>query len=269
MLKPLATAFRSHWPEYLIEAACIGLFMVSACGFGVLLFHPASPAAELLPADALARRALMGLAMAATALSLIESPLGKRSGAHMNPATTITFFWLGRVAGADALGYVVGQCLGAISGVLAGRALFGARLADPAVRYVVTVPGPAGRLVAFAAEVLLATILMLVVLYASNRRALARRTGLLAAAVVFLAITFEAPLSGMSMNPARSLGSATVAGVFTAFWVYLAGPLLGMSAAAAIYVRAAGHDGVLCAKLHHLNDQRCIFRCRFHPEALR
>ena len=76
-----AAALRRHWPEYLIEAFLLGAFMVSALGFTVLLEHPGSPVRAALP-DALVRRALMGCAMGATAISLVYSPLGQRSGAH-------------------------------------------------------------------------------------------------------------------------------------------------------------------------------------------
>jgi aquaporin Z len=94
-------ALRQHWPEYLMEAAGLGLFMISACVFAILLFHPASPVAGFRGGH-LARRALMGLAMGTTAVALIYSPWGQRSGAHLNPAVTLTFLRLGKVRGWDA-----------------------------------------------------------------------------------------------------------------------------------------------------------------------
>jgi len=131
------------------------------------------------------------------------------------------------------------------------------QLADPAVRYVATVPGRQGLLVAFDAEVLIAFVLMSTILRVSNNQRLASYTGLFAGALVALYITFEAPFSGMSMNPARSFGSGFSAGVWTGFWIYLTAPLLGMLAAAELYVRRGGV--VKCCKLHHDNDRRCIF----------
>ena len=106
----MRTALRMHWPEYLTEAAGLGLFMISACVFGTLLGHPNSPVVQAVP-DALARRALMGLAMGLTAVGLICSPWGQRSGAHFNPATTLTFWRLGKVAPADAGFYMLAQVL--------------------------------------------------------------------------------------------------------------------------------------------------------------
>src|SRR5687767_12327179 len=81
-------ALRRHWPEYLMEAAGLGLFMISAGLFGTLLFFPGSPLAESLP-DPMARRALMGLIMGLTAIAIIYSPWGQQSGAHLNPAVTL------------------------------------------------------------------------------------------------------------------------------------------------------------------------------------
>ena len=86
---------KNHWPEYLIEGACLGVFMISAFTFGTILEHPASPLHRVLP-HPLLRRFLMGLAMGATAIAIIYSPWGKRSGAHINPSTTLTFFRLGK-----------------------------------------------------------------------------------------------------------------------------------------------------------------------------
>jgi aquaporin Z len=76
-------------------------------------------------------------------------------------------------------------------------------------------------------------------------------------------IAVEAPLSGMSMNPARSFASALPAHLWTDFLVYFTAPLLGMLFAAECYVRFPGTRRVLCAKLHHHNNARCIFRCNF------
>ena len=107
-------AIRKHWPEYLMEAAALGTFMVSATVFTVLLFHPASP---LWIANDLARRAVMGLAMGLTAIGIIYSPWGKQSGAHMNPALTFTFYRLRKIAGWDAFFYVAFQFMGGLGGV--------------------------------------------------------------------------------------------------------------------------------------------------------
>ncbi len=262
----LGSALRRHWPEYAIEAAGIGVFMLSALGFTALLEHPDSPLRAALP-EPLARRALMGLAMGLTAVCLVYSPWGKRSGAHFNPALTLTFWRLGKVEPADALLYAAAQFGGAVGGVLTAWLLLGAVVAEPTVRFALTLPGTAGEAVAFAAEVAISFGLMLTVLIASNTPRTARWTGLFAGLLVATYIALEAPISGMSMNPARTLGSAAGAGHFASLWIYLTAPPLGMLLAAESYLRLRGASRVGCAKLHHQNRQRCIFRCGYASAA--
>jgi aquaporin Z len=245
-----------------MEGALLGLFMVAACGFATLLEHPTSPVHLALP-DATCRRCLMGVAMGLTAIALIYSPWGQQSGAHMNPSLTLTYLRLGKIRPEDALGYVAGQFVGGAAGVSLVRSAVGMAVADPAVRFAVTLPGPGGTTVAFAAEGAISFLLMAVVLVASNRREIARFTPLLCGALVAAYIAIEAPVSGMSMNPARSFASALAAREWTALWIYFTAPPLGMLAAAEAYVRWQGVHRVLCAKLNHATDRRCIFDCRF------
>ena len=249
---------RFHWPEYLMEGLGLGLFMVSACALGVLLGHPASPVVHALPSP-FGRRAMMGLAMGVTAVALIHSPWGRRSGAHLNPAVSLTFWSLGRAPGRDVAGYALGQFAGAAAGTMLSSALLGRALADPAVRYVVTVPGPGGPALAFAAEAVISLGLMLTVLATSHTPRLERHTPLFAGGLIALWILLESPLSGTSMNPARTTGSAIVAHDASALWVYFLAPPLGMLAAAEIYLRWRGAARVFCAKLLHPASARCIF----------
>jgi aquaporin Z len=258
-----SAALRRHWPEYGIEAFLLGTFMVSALGMTVLLEHPASPAHVALP-DSTLRRVLMGCAMGATAVALVYSPWGQRSGAHFNPALTLAFLRLGKIEPVDALGYVAAHFVGGWLGVLAIGAVLGMHLAAPTVNYAVTVPGRSGVATAFAAEVAISFATLLTVLVVSNHARLARFTPLFVGALVASWITLEAPLSGMSMNPARSFASAAGAGVFSSLWLYFTAPLVGMLLAAEVFVRVRGWRAVHCAKLHHQNAQRCIFRCGYH-----
>jgi aquaporin Z len=247
---------KAHWPEYLMEAAGLGIFLISTCVFGALLEYPASPVHQTIR-DPLVRRILMGLARGLTAVGLIYSPWGKQSGAHFNPAVTLTFCWLGKVMAWDACLYTAAQFLGGLAGVLLTAALFGQWLADPPVNYAVTAPGPAGQAIAFLAELLISFGLMLGVLITSNTRRAARFTGLFAGALMAIYVVVEAPYSGMSMNPARTLASAVPADFWTGLWLYFAAPLLGMVLAGEVYLLTFGR--VYCAKLHHDNDKRCIF----------
>ncbi|HXZ34147.1 MAG TPA: aquaporin [Terriglobales bacterium] len=224
-LGALASA-RLHWPEYLMEAGLLGTFMVSACLFGALYEFPHSPVRHAI-ASQLLRRILMGLSMGFTATAIIYSPWGKQSGAHINPSVTLTFLRLGKVKHWDAIFYIASQFAGAALGVV-----LVARLADPAVRYVVTVPGEHGAWVALLAEFIIAFGMMSAILYFSNHHRLDRYTGLFAGLLVATYITIEAPFSGMSMNPARTFGSGLSADVWSGLWVYLTAPPLGMLTAA-------------------------------------
>lgn len=264
--RPPGTAHRfrpmkRHWPEYLTEAAGLGVLMISACTFGALLFHPASPVAGALP-EGLVRSALMGFAMALTVVTLVYSRWGQQSGAHFNPAVTLTFLRLGKIDPRDALAYVVAQFLGGILGMGLATWGLGRWIRHPGVNFVATLPGKWGVEVAWLAEFTLAFVLMTVVLATSNSKRFARFTGLTAAACVFLFITFEAPLSGMSLNPARSFASACAARNWMSLWVYFTAPPAGMIAAAAVFREIRGANSIACAKLHHQNRYRCIF-CEF------
>jgi aquaporin Z len=252
----MVAALKEHWPEYLMEAAGLGIFMMSVCVLGALFELPHSPVYQTIR-DPIVRTILLALARGLTAVALIYSPWGKQSGAHFNPAVTLTFCWLGKVRAWDACFYTVAQFLGGLAGVLLMAALLGRWVADPAVPYVVTVPGPDGSTIAFLAEFLISFGLMLAVLIASNIRRAARFTGLFAGALMAIYFVVERPYSGMSMNPARTFASALPARIWTGLWLYFAAPLLGMAAAATVYRVGFGH--VYCAKLHHDNDKRCIF----------
>jgi aquaporin Z len=258
----MLNTLKQHWPEYLMEAVELGIFMVSACMFGVLLEYPGSPVHEALP-DPLLRRVLMGIAMGLTAISIIYSPWGKRSGAHFNPSVTLTFWRLGKMHGADTFFYIGSQFIGAVIGVTLSAVLLQSALTDPPVNYVATLPGNNGVVIAFIAEAIIAFIQMTMVLNVSNRMNIARYTGLLAGALVATYISVESPFSGMSLNPARTFGSAFNARIWNALWIYFTAPPLGMLLAAELFLRLKGARGVLCAKLHHDNHKRCIFKCNF------
>lgn len=226
--------FKRNWVNYAIEAWALGMFMVSATFFVAVIELPGLPIRESI-ADPMLRRCLIGIMMGCTAIALIYSPWGMRSGAHMNPAVTLAFLFLKKIAPWDAVGYVVAQAIGGVTAMLILKSIFPGILGDPAVNYVQTLPGSQGVLVAFAAEFVLALCLILIVLYSSNTARTAPYTGIFAGITVMVYITLEAPLSGMSINPARTLASAIAAQHFTYYWLYLTAPLAGMLSAAMLW----------------------------------
>jgi aquaporin Z len=247
-----------RWPEYAMEAALLGIFMFTACLITVVLQHPLSPVRETIPSEFL-RRLLTGLAMGATAVALIYSPWGERSGAHFNPSVTLTFLHLGRIRQIDALFYILFQFAGGAAGVYVATLLLGARLSDPAVHYAATYPGHAGLLAAALGELIISFLLMTVVLSVSASRRLSHITGVFAGLLVTTYITFESPYSGMSMNPARTAASALSSGIWQAYLIYLIVPPLAMLAASEVFVRLAGRESIHCCKLYHSAKKRCIF----------
>ena len=258
-----SASLRHHWPEYLMEVGQLGSYLFVACVFATLLQHPASIVRQSI-SSGLARRTLMGLAMGATVIVIVMSPWGKRSGGHFNPAITFTFYRLGKVEFWDAWLYIIAQFLGAISGVSLATYVLRGALGNHAVRYAVTVPGMYGTAVAFAAELTISFILMITVLFTTNRKRLAPYTAYFVGILIASYFTFEAPLSGMSTNPARTFGSALHANYWHALWIYFIAPSMGMLAAGEAFLRVRQGAAPYCAKLHHANRERCIFHHAQH-----
>jgi len=244
-----------------MEAALLCAFMLSAFALTASLQHHASPLRHLVDGDA-ARRALTGIGMGLTAAALIYSPWGRRSGAHLNPSITLTFYRLGKIRSRDVAGYVAAQFAGAAAGVAVASVILRGIAASPDVNYIATVPGSRGIAAAFAGEAAISFGMMAMVLVVSNTARGARFTGAFAACLVAIYIAVESPLSGMSMNPARSLAPAFASGTLGTIWIYVAAPLLGMLLAAELYIRRYGVAAVRCAKLHHPENGACHFHCR-------
>jgi aquaporin Z len=243
-----------------MDGALLGLFMVSACLSVALFEHPNSPLRQRLD-SALVRRALLGVVMGVTAAGLIYSPWGKRSGAVMNPAMTLCFLRLGKLEPLAALGYTLAQFAGAALGVALSALLLGSWLAHPAVNYLITAPGASGPVVAWLAELGIGFSMLTLVMMVNRVPRLAPRSGLFAAALLALLITFEAPLSGTSLNPARSFGSALVARCFHDLWIYLTAPVSGMLLGLELQSRLFADRERLCGKLNHSRIRSCFLRC--------
>jgi aquaporin Z len=244
-----------------MEAAEMAMLMLCICAAGSLLYGRNSAVANL-GLSWLARSALMGAIVAAATLIIIRSPFGRRSGAHFNPALTVAYFSLGRIQRWDAFSYVIAHFLGGIAGVFFAHQLLGANLSDFPVRYVITLPGRNGSMIAFIAEVITSFALMEVVLLATNHRRLARYTPLLVALVTVFYYMLSMSISGYSVNPARSFSSALFAHIWQGIWIYFIAPGFGMLAAATLYRKIAGADRIYCAKVFHDFQSNCPFNCR-------
>jgi aquaporin Z len=253
----------THWREYLGEALGLGLFMVSAGLVATALDSPRSPLQQWL-VDADLRRVLGGIAMGLTAIGLIYSPWGKRSGAHMNPAVTLAFLLLGRIRARDAAFYILAQFAGGLVGVLLVLGLLGEAFASRPVSFAATMPGAWGPAVAFIAEAAISYGMLATILAIASRPRLAPYTGIAAGLLVALYICVEAPLSGMSMNPARSFASAAPGALFDHLWIYFVAPPLGMLLAAYQFRRREPVQARVCAKVVHDLELPCI-HCGHQP----
>jgi aquaporin Z len=178
----------------------------------------------------------------------------------MNPAVTLCFLRLGKIEPIDAAFYVLAQFIGGAAGVAICRFAAGSFITHPSVNHVVTIPGPYGVATAWLAEFAISFLLMATILGLNRYPSLAKRTGFFAGGLVAIYITFEAPVSGMSINPARTLGSAVVAHLFTGIWIYFTAPIAGMLLAVELHRFFAGHKRI-CGKLSHCHKTPCIFRC--------
>lgn len=224
-------ALRQHWPRYLIEGAQLGLFMTVTLYLTLVLEHPASPLRRALPSDLL-RRMLMGVGIGGTVIALIYSDWGRLSGAQFNPSVTLAFLSLGRIEPWDAFFYVLAQFAGGWLGLAIATLPVRKAAARNKVKHVLTLPGKQGVAAAFAAEFGIAFLLLFSLLNVFHQPALKPWIGVIAGLHLWAFIAFEAPLSGMSLNPARSAASAFVACDFRHLWIYFVAPPLAMLAAA-------------------------------------
>lgn len=213
----------------------------------VLDFGTRSPIAAAVPSHS-ARLLLTGLMFAGCGSMVAVSPLGRRSGAHLNPSITLAFWCQRHLKIGDVIGYVVAQCLGAITGVAGLRLIWQGRAAT--VRFGLTTPGHGlGSWQAVGVEALMTGFLVLTIFAFVSSPRTARWTPLAVWIVVAILVWQGAPYTGTSLNPARSLGPAVIDGRWTDYWVYVAGPLGGALSASACWMMIPRRT--LTAKLFH------------------
>jgi aquaporin Z len=259
---PWAATWRRHWPEYLVEAGFLAVFVLAAGAVSAWLLNPSGAGGAAWPGVAL-RRLLAGAAMGLVLMGMIYSPWGRRSGTHLNPAITLAYLRLGKIGRWDALGYVLAQLAGGFVAVVLLRhnALLPASTQPSLVAATV---GPTDAWPAFLTELVLSGSAMLLILFTSNHERWFRFTGVLYGLLVVAIVACVAPLSGFGMNLARLLAVDAAVDPVNANWLNLLPPLLGMQLAVEGYRLFTGRSQVLCAKLAHNTHGRCIFRCH-HP----
>lgn len=240
----------THLAEWGAEAAGSMLLILGGVSAVCLDFGKNSWVAAHVPSPS-TRLLITGVLFAGTGSLVAVSPLGRLSGAHLNPVVTLAFRITGHVRPDDLAGYVTAQLGGALCGAALVRLIWGSVAVS--VRVGMTRPSPSTPTVAAVAiEALMTAILLATILGFLSRHELMRWTPLAVWIVVALMVWRGAPYTGTSLNPARSLGPAAVFGDLSDYWVYVAGPVAG-AATVALAVRFL-ELRPLTAKLFH--DER-------------
>lgn len=236
-----------HWLIWGAEAGGTGLLVLGALSAGAVNLAPGSPIAKLLPPTSL-RLLTTGLIVGVIVTGIAVSPLGKLSGAHINPAVTAAFAVSGQISVHDVIGYLVAQVTGALTGALAFRALWGETAY--AVGGGVTHPSISTSL-AFGLEAGMTALLVAVIFFFLSRERLARLTPVAICPVLALIIWKVAPYTGASLNPARSAGPAVIFGDYTDLWLYCVAPVAGALAVALLWRGCLPSAPPMTAKLFH------------------
>lgn len=258
---PLMHTSQDAFPWRLYAAELVGTALLIAVGLSIVIlaFGHGSPIPGWLP-SAPWRRVGTGFLFGTTGMLIAISPLGKESGAHINPAVTLGFWLMGRLRGRHAIGYVLCQLLGAILGALP---LLAWGSLGRSVAYGATVPGAHfGPAWALFGESITTFALVFGLFFVLRQRALRAFAPTLFPPLYAIMVWLEAPLSGTSTNPARSLGPAVVAQLWRGWWIYWIGPLVGTLLAIAVH-RSVGSRWleIVVAKVHHFeHDRYGVFR---------
>jgi aquaporin Z len=246
------------WPALLAELIGTALLLLFGLSLVIVMFGIGSPVASIVPNEA-ARRAITGFLFGSVGGLIALSPVGKASGAHINPIVTLAFRLMGKMDLRTALAYVVAQLIGGVIGSLPllawgalGRSVaFGAAL--PGAGYSIETVLAGEVITTFA----MVTLLCLFLGFRQIRPFTPALFPFLYCAMVWL----EAPISGTSTNPARSLGPALVSGQWDGWWVYWAGPIAGSVLACLACSLLAKR--ITVAKLYHFDSDRDrLFRRR-------
>jgi aquaporin Z len=247
-----------HFAEWLSEFVGTAILVFGLVAVVTLVLRPGSAFSGW---SEFPKLLLVGVFVGALLAVVATSPIGRRSGAHLNPAVTLAFRLTGHVHPHDLAGYWLSQLAGAIAGAGLARLVLGGDAGS--VHYGVLAPTVA-PLVAVALEALMTFLLVLTLFAFVSSARLARRAPLAAGAVVALVIALGAPSTGVGINPARSLGPNIIANRYGYWWLYVIAPIIGTLVAVAVWKLIP--RVVLTAKLYH--DPRYPSVMRTHLPAL-
>ncbi|MHB8450804.1 MAG: MIP/aquaporin family protein, partial [Mycobacteriales bacterium] len=246
-----------HLAEWGSEFAGTALLLIGGLSAICLDFGPHSPVARAVPSHSL-RLLVTGLLFAGTGSLVAVSPLGRCSGAHLNPAVTLAFWLRRHVHPHDLAGYVLAQVAGAFAGVAVVGLAWGSTAT--AVNLGVTQPGSGlGPAAAAAVEAAMTAVFIFAIFGMVSSTRTARFTPLVLWVVIAVLVWQGAPYTGTSLNPARSLAPAVLRPDGAYLWVYVVGPLAGALLAVAAFA-LVGRGETLTAKLFHDPAYRSTMR---------
>jgi aquaporin Z len=244
-----------------LGSEAIGTALLVAVGLSIVIldFGHGSPVLRFIPSAGW-RRLVTGFLFGSTGALIALSPLGKESGAHINPAVTLSFWLTGKLKTGHALGYVIAQLAGAVAGA---APLLAWREMGRSVGYGATLAGAGyGAAWALLGETATTFALIFGLFFFLQHRRLRTFAPALFPFLYAIMVFVEAPVSGTSTNPARSLGPAVISGDWQGWWLYWLGPMLGTLLAVAVYrLNWRRWSTIEVAKLHHFeHDRYGIFR---------
>ncbi|KPK04269.1 MAG: hypothetical protein AMS20_08820 [Gemmatimonas sp. SG8_28] len=242
---------RRPWPLFASELAGTGVLVLAGLSLVIVMFGDGSPMLQLVPSEG-ARRLITGFLFGTVGGSIALSPVGKVSGAHINPAVTFGFWLMGKLDVPIALGYVAAQLAGAVIGCVPLLA-WGAM--GRSVAFGATLPGATyDSLTVLAGEAITTFALITGLCVFLGVRELRRFTPALMPFLYAVMVFAEAPISGTSTNPARTFGPAIVSGQWDGWWIYWIGPAIGT--VVAIVACSFLAVQVEVAKLYHFSSDR-------------
>jgi aquaporin Z len=216
---------------YLSE--CIGTAALVGVGLSVVIFinGVGSPLRAWIPDEGI-RRAITGFLFGTTGCLITLSPVGKISGAHINPIVSLAFLMKRRMSYGHTLGFILAQMIGSVIGAFP-LLLWGRQGAS--VNFGATLPLPGGTAAAFTGEVITSFLLIAGIFFFTGHHRLRRFTPYLMPFLYCVMVYAEGQLSGTSTNPARSFGPAVVSGIWTGYWLYWIAPLTGAGIAVGLF----------------------------------
>ena len=239
------------WRLFLSEFIGTAALVLVGLSLVILMFGTGTPMARLIPSEGL-RRLITGFLFGTTGACIALSPVGKESGAHINPAVTLAFRLMGKLDLRTTLGYIAAQLSGAVAGSLP-LLIWGAM--GKSVDFGATSPGPGTSVsTALMGEAITTFTMVTLLAVFLGFRKIRPFTPAIFPPLYAIMVWAEAPISGTSTNPARSLGPAVVSGQWTGWWIYWIGPLAGMLLA--VLACSALAKRIEVAKLYYFDSDR-------------